>query len=59
MNADQIWTIEETLRHENGRIPVAFIADSPWISGYCGYVTANGGNNRGGAEQFPQHIVSK
>lgn len=37
MNADQIKLLEETLEHRNPRIPVAFIADSPWIPGYCGH----------------------
>lgn len=29
--------MEETISHKNDRIPVAFIADSPWIPGYCGH----------------------
>ncbi|MBR3527531.1 MAG: hypothetical protein IKN88_07130 [Bacteroidales bacterium] len=37
MNADQIKLIEETLDHKNSKIPVALIADSPWIPGYCGH----------------------
>lgn len=37
MNLDQIKTLEETIQHKNSRIPVAFIADSPWIPGYCGH----------------------
>ena len=37
MNSDQIKLLEETLQHKNSRIPVAFIADSPWIPGYCGH----------------------
>jgi len=37
MNKDQIKTLLETIRHTNTKIPVAFIADSPWIPGYCGH----------------------
>ena len=37
MNPSQIKTLEQTLKHENSTIPVAFIADSPWIPGYCGH----------------------
>ena len=37
MNADQIKLLEETLRGRNAVVPVAFIADSPWIPGYCGH----------------------
>lgn len=37
MNTDQIKLLEETLRSENAKVPVAFIADSPWIPGYCGH----------------------
>lgn len=37
MNKDQIRIIEETIQHKNSKIPVAFIADSPWIPGYCGH----------------------
>lgn len=37
MNSDQIKLIEETLDHRNSKIPVALIADSPWIPGYCGH----------------------
>lgn len=37
MNENQIKLLEQALRHENDRIPVAFIADSPWIPGYCGH----------------------
>lgn len=37
MNSDQIRLLEETLQHKNSKVPVAFIADSPWIPGYCGH----------------------
>jgi len=37
MNADQIKLLEATIRGENGKVPVGFIADSPWIPGYCGH----------------------
>ena len=37
MTPEQILTLKKTLRGENTRIPVAFIADSPWIPGYCGH----------------------
>lgn len=37
MNARQIHLLEQTVLHANERIPVAFIADSPWIPGYCGH----------------------
>lgn len=37
MNVDQIKLMEDTINHKNTRIPVAFIADSPWIPGYCGH----------------------
>jgi len=37
MNSDQIRLLEDTILHRNTRIPVAFIADSPWIPGYCGH----------------------
>ncbi len=37
MTSQQIKTLEDTLNGKNARIPVAFIADSPWIPGYCGH----------------------
>ena len=37
MNAEQIKLLEETIDHKNSKIPVALIADSPWIPGYCGH----------------------
>lgn len=37
MNAEQIRILEETIEHKNAKIPVALIADSPWIPGYCGH----------------------
>lgn len=37
MNKSQIKLMEDTIRCQNDRIPVAFIADSPWIPGYCGH----------------------
>ena len=37
MNPDQIKTLEQTILHQNAKVPVAFIADSPWIPGYCGH----------------------
>lgn len=37
MNSDQIKLLEETIQHRNAKIPVALIADSPWIPGYCGH----------------------
>ena len=33
MNAEQIKLLEETIDHKNSKIPVALIADSPWIPG--------------------------
>ena len=37
MNISQIKLLEETIEHKNSKIPVALIADSPWIPGYCGH----------------------
>ena len=37
MTSEQIRILENTIEHRNSKIPVAFIADSPWIPGYCGH----------------------
>ena len=37
MKPEQIKLLEETLSFKNSKIPVALIADSPWIPGYCGH----------------------
>jgi len=37
MNSDQIRQLEETVNGTNSKVHVAFIADSPWIPGYCGH----------------------
>ena len=37
MTADQINILKEAARFSNTTVPVAFIADSPWIPLYCGH----------------------
>lgn len=37
MDQTQIKLLEETLAFRNRVIPTVFIADSPWIPGYCGH----------------------
>ena len=37
MNQSQIQQLEDVLARRNRRVPVVFIADSPWIPGYCGH----------------------
>lgn len=37
MNSDQIRLMEDTIERKNSKVPVVFIADSPWIPGYCGH----------------------
>ena len=64
MNISQIRLLEDTLAHRNRQIPVVFIADSPWIPGYCGhtfidYYTRNSvwlKDNRKIISDFPEAV---
>ena len=65
MNAEQIKLLEETIDHKNSKIPVALIADSPWIPGYCGhtfmdYYARNDvwmADNRKIRKDFPEEVI--